>query len=187
MNVTRIPLAAFAALALLSGCCTSSPYDRMENWLIREDAICKFAINADLIYVQDRLYDDMSVIASMNAYAQGAVGGGRFVGMARVFSSLVACADDMDLALEWYFSRQHVGKRPFFFIGEGRGGALLKAYEEAHSDELKDDGLVASFYTDERDSDFVTDRIVAEVRKGIVRVRYREQWGREMPAGMLKD
>ena len=183
MKVSRIlPV----AIVLLAGC-FSSPYDHMENWLIREDATCAFAVQADIIYIQDRLYDDMSELPSMNAYAQSSVGGGRFGGTACVFAPLVANADDLEKALKWYFRHQHVGKRPFFFIGEGRGGALLKAYEEDNAESLRGDGLAASFYTNNRDGDFVTDKIVVEVRNAILRVRYREQWGREMPEGMIKE
>ena len=174
-------------LALLAGCVSSSPYDYMENWLIREDAICDFAVHADIIYVQDRFYDDMSALSSMNAYARSAVGGGRFGGNVCVFAPLIANADDLERALKWYFKHQHVGNRPFFFIGEGRGGALLKAYEEENADDLKDDGLAASFYTDRQDAEFVTDKIVVDVRHAILRARFREQWGREMPEGMLKE
>lgn len=184
MKVSRI---LPATLALLAGCFTSSPYDCMENWLVREDATCAFVVHADIIYLQDRLYDDMSAIASMHAYAQSAVGGGRFGGTICVFSPLVANADDLKQALKWYFRHQHVGKRPFFFIGEGRGGALLKAYEEENADSLRDDGLAGSFYTDNRDADFVTDKTIRDIRNAILRVRYREQWGREMPEGMIKE
>ena len=121
-----------ATLALLAGCFTSSPYDCMENWLVREDATCAFVVHADIIYLQDRLYDDMSELASMNAYAQRAVGGGRFGGTICVFSPLVANADDLEKAFKWYFRHQHVGKRPFFFIGEGRGGAIFIVLHEFH-------------------------------------------------------
>ena len=176
-----------AALALLAGCCTSSPYDYVENWLLREDAICDFAVQADIIYLQDRLYEDLSSLSAMSAYAKRAVGGSRFGGNVCVLSPLVANADDLERALKWYFRHQHVGKRPFFFIGEGRGGALLKAYEEENADSLRDDGFAAGFYTDNRDADFVTDKIVVEVRNAILRARYREQWGREMPEGMIKE
>ena len=165
----------------------ATPYDYMENWLIRDDATCAFAVHADIIYLQDRLFDDMSALASMHAYAQSAVGGGRFGGTICVYSPLVANADDLEKALKWYFRHQHTGKRPFFFIGEGRGGALLKAYEEENADSLKGDGFAGSFYTDNRDADFVTDKTIRDIHNAILRVRYREQWGREMPEGKIKE
>ena len=178
---------AIVLAAILAGCFTRSPYDYMENWLVRDDAIRSFAVGADVIYLQDRLYDDMSAVSTMDAYARSEVGGERFTGVARVFSPLVACADDLELALKWYFRHRHEGRRFFVFIGEGRGGALLKDYETAHYESLKDDGLVVSYYTDDTSGGFVTDKMVGEIRNAITRMRYRDQWGRDMPEGMLKE
>lgn len=178
---------AVALLALLAGCAHHSPYDYMENWLVREDAVRDFSVHADVIYLQDRLYDDMSTVGLMFAHAQNEVGGDRFKGVARVFSPLVANSDDLERALDWYFRHHHKNGRPFLFIGEGRGGALLKAYEEDNADDLKDDGLLAGFYTDETEGGFVTDRMVKVIHNSIMRKRYLDQWGREMPESMLKD
>jgi hypothetical protein len=87
--------------------------------------------------------------------------------------------------MDWYFWHSDSG-RPFVFIGEGEGGALLKAYEESNSDDLKEKGLVASFYTEVSNEGFVKDWMVREVRDAVSRRRYRMQWGREMPDSMLK-
>ena len=83
---------AIAAAALLAGCWTKSPYDYVENWLIREDPARPFAIHADLIYVQSELYLDMKALPAMHSYAKSEVGYGRFKGVARVFSPLIANA-----------------------------------------------------------------------------------------------
>ena len=48
----RIVVIALAAFTV-AGCLTS-PYDQVENWLIREDAVRAFAIPADVIYVQKK-------------------------------------------------------------------------------------------------------------------------------------
>ena len=178
---------AIAAAALLAGCWTKSPYDYVENWLIREDPARPFAIHSDLIYVQSELYLDMKALPAMNSYAKSEVGYGRFKGVARVFSPLIANAEDLEKALDWYFSHHHEKNRPFVFIGEGAGGAILKAYEEENSDWLKKKGLVKSYYTDTARKGFVNDSMVREIRNEIIRARYRAQWEREMPADMLKD
>ena len=176
-----------AIVALLAGCASKSPYQYMENWIIRDDAVRPFSVHADLIYLQHRLYNDMSSLPSMTAYARSEVGGKRFAGIARVFSPLVLDAGDLENALDWYFSCQHTKHRPFVFIGEGAGGALLKAYEAENADRLKDAGLVASFYSEETQGGFVTDAMVLEIRNAISCARYRNQWGREVPEGMFKD
>ena len=177
-------IAVAAAVALLAGC-RHSPYDYAENWLIREEAVRPFAVQADVIYLQGFLYTNIAALAEMNSYANSEVGRGRFNGVARVFSPLVAGSDDLELAMEWYFSHGHSGNRPFVFIGEGECGALLKEYEEANSEGLKQKGLVLSCYTENSHEGFVKDWIVRDVRDALTRRRYRDQWGRDMPSNMI--
>lgn len=182
----RICALAFFAVALVAGCRTKSPYDYMENWVVRENAVRSFAVAADVIYLQDRIYDDFSAIPAMNYRAKQEVGNGRFDGLARVFSPLVANADDLELAMDWYFDNRD-GDRPFVFIGEGAGGEMLKAYEEDNAGRLKGKGLIASFYSDMENGAFVTDDMVQEIRGAVIRYRYRATWGREAPEGQLKE
>jgi len=171
------------AFALIVGCrSTKSPYDHLENWLIREDPTRPFAVPSDIIYIQDVLYADMSMVSAMSSYAKDAVGKGKFNGVARVFSPLVATPADVELAVKWYFDNHHTGRRPFVFIGEGRGGALLKAYEKENAEQLEKKGLVARFYTEKPYEAFVSEDVVREIRDTVARARYRAQWGREMPA-----
>ncbi len=177
----------FASI-LVGGCFSSrSPYDHLENWLIREDPVRPFAVAVDIIYVQGDLYVDMNNVAPMYSYAKDAVGNGKFDGLARVFSPLVAAPEDVEMAIKWYLDRHHTGNRPFAFIGEGVGGEMLKAYEEENADRLLKLGLVASFYTKKAYKDFVTEEMVREIRNAVARARYRAQWGREMPEGMIKE
>ena len=177
-------LSAIAIAALLAGCCLwrKSAYDYLENWLIREDAVRQFSVGADVIYLQGALYTNVANISEMTTYALDEVGRGRFSGVARVFSPLVANAEDVENAVEWYFGLRH-GRRPFVFIGEGEGGALLKAYEEENAEKLKEKGLLVSFYTESSREGFVKDYMVRAVREAVTRWRYREQWGREAPGG----
>ena len=184
MKATSI--SAVLATAFLAGCCLlSSPYDYAENWLVREDATRQFAVPTDIIYMQGVLYTNVADVAKMSAYAQGEIGKGRFGGLARVFAPLVANAEDVEMALTWYLRHHHGRNRPFFFIGEGACGALLKQYEEQNEEDLRDEGFVASFYTEKSHEGFVTAEMVREIRHALARSRYREQWGREMPSGML--
>ena len=179
-------LLTVVACVSLSGCLSSSPYNNMDSWLIREDSVRKFVVPADVIYVQGDLYTRMARIPMMLEYAKSEVGNGRFIRLARVFSPLVATQDDLEEALKWYFWHHHDSERPFVFIGEGEGGRLLKEYEQRHVEKLKKDGLALSFYTDEYRKGFVTDEMVQEIRGAIARARYRAIWGREMPEDMLK-
>jgi hypothetical protein len=158
----------------------------MDNWVIRESAVRPFAVPADVIYLQDKLYDDLKSMPAMNYRAKHEVGNGRFDGLARVFSPFVANADDFELAMDWYFKNRE-GDRPFVFIGEGVGGAILKAYEEDNKRWLKGKGLVASFYSEIENGPFVTDDMVKDVRNAVMRYRYRYTWGREAPEGMLAE
>ena len=176
------------AMVLLAGCCLlSSPYDYMENWLIREDAVRSFSIPADVFYLQSDLYANVESLPLMSAYAKAEVGGGRFAGLARVFAPLIVSEGDLDRALDWYFRYHHERKRPFFFIGEGKGGALLKAYEEKNANFLKAAGLLKSFYTDEARKGFVTSDMVKEIKASITRARFKAIWGREMSQMMPKE
>lgn len=181
-----IAATAFAVATLLVGC-RKSPYDYMENWVIREEAARPFSISADVIYLQDRLYVDMHAVPSMVTYARSEVGGERFRGVARIFSPLVASYDDLEMALDWYFSKHHDDRRPFAFIGEGEGGALLKAYEEENYDKLKKKGLALSFYSEKTANGFVTDDMVYKLKNAVTKMRYESQWDRDMPEGMLRD
>ena len=175
-----------AACVSLSGCLSTSPYDYVENWLIREDPVRAFVVPADVIYVQGDLYTKMVNVPMMLDYAKSEVGNGRFHRLARVFSPLVATQDDLEAALKWYFRHHHDSKRPFVFIGEGEGGRLLKEYEQRHVNDLKEDGLTLSFYTDEYRKGFVTDEMVQKIKIALARVKYHAIWGRDMPEGMLK-
>ena len=172
--------AIFAAALLALAGCRSSPYDYMENWAMREDAVRSFSVGADLIYLQGALYTNVSAVAGITAYVRSEVGKGRFTGIARVFSPLVEREEDLEMALDWYFDNCG-GGRPFFFVGEGEGGALLKAYEERNSEELREKGFVASYYTKNSHEGFVKDWLVRAVREGVTARRYRDQWGRDMP------
>ena len=178
-----IPLLLFAAL--VSGC--KSPYDYMENWLMREDAVRPFSVPVDVIYVQDRLYVSMNALPEMMSIAMDAVGREKFSGFARVFSPLVASEEDVEDAVEWYVENHNSTGRPFALIGEGRGGALMKAYAEENADWLGKKGLVATFFSELPDKYFVTDEMIRTIRNRAAGVRYRRQWNREMPAGMLDD
>lgn len=177
------PIFAALSVVLVAGCC--SPYDYSENWLVREDATRPFAVPSDLIYVQSIPYTNVSDIARMSTYTRNEVGNGRFGGLARVFSPLVSNSEDLEKALKWYLSHQHDSGRPFVFIGEGECGALLEQYEAKNAEELREQGLVASFYTKIPHSGFVTKKTVQEIRNALARRRYREQWDRDMPSDML--
>ena len=189
MNVRRMARFALAALvaAVLSGCSFyGSPYDRTENWIIREDPVRPFAIPADVFYVQSTLYESAANFHMMDSYAKAEVGKKRFKGLARVFCPLIATQEDLNKAVEWYFKYHHTWGRPVVFIGEGEGGRMLKAYEEDHDFMLKKRGLVASFYTEDSHKGFVTDEMVSKIRVAVARSRYRETWKREMPDQMLR-
>ena len=178
--------ATIIAASALAGCTTSSPYDYVENWLIREDPVRTFVVPSDVFYVQGSLYSNVAHVPLMYSYAQTEVGRKRFSGIARVFSPLIANSDDLEKALDWYFKYHHVKDRPFSFIGEGEGGALLQAYEKEHEEKLKRLGLVASFYSDKARKGFVTQDTVREIKEAVAKARFRAVWGRDAPEGMLK-
>ncbi len=178
--------ATILAASVLAGCITSSPYDYVENWLIREDPVRTFVVPSDLFYVQGSLYSSVTHVPLMYSHAQTEVGNNRFAGVARVFSPLIANSDDLEKALDWYFKYHHAKGRPFTFIGEGDGGALLQAYEKDHEEKLKSLGLVASFYADRAQKGFVTQDTVRQIKEAVAKARYRTVWGRDAPEGMLK-
>ena len=181
----KILIPILLVAALMSGC--KSPYDYMENWLIREDAVRPFAVPVDVIYVQDQLYVDLTALPKMQSTALDAVGRGKLDGFARVFSPLVASVDDVDKAVWWYLKHHNGSGRPFALIGEGEGGSLMKAYAEKNADWLEKKGLVASFFVSLPDKDFVSEEMIRAIRNRAAGVRYRRQWGREMPEGMLGE
>ena len=143
-------------------------------------------VYADLIYLPDDLYVSMANLHNVKVRTRNTVGYGRFENIARVYSPLVATPDDLEKAMDWYFSKQHQKDRPFVFVGEGKGGELLKAYEDARYDGLRGKGLAASYYSDGSCTNFVSDKMVEDIKEVFMRVKYRQQWGREMPEGMLK-
>ncbi len=181
----RLPSVIILA-SVLTGCVSSSPYDYVENWLIREDPVRTFVVPSDLFYVQSTLYSNVAHVPLMYSYAQTEVGNNRFAGIARVFSPLIANSDDLEKALDWYFKYHHTKGRPFSFIGEGEGGALLQAYERENEEKLKSKGLVASFYTDHARKGFVTQDTVRQIKEAVAKARFRAVWGREAPEGFLK-
>lgn len=178
----------FAIAAFSSGCLSSkSPYDYMENWLIREDAVRPFAVPVDVLYVQDRLYFHSESLPEMQTIAMDAVGREKLAGIARVFSPLVASEEDVEKAVEWYIKHHNGTGRPFALIGEGEGGALLKSYAEENAVWLKEKGLVANFYSKLPDKDFVSEVMIDTIKRRAVTVRYRRQWKREMPVNIIDE
>ena len=161
--------------------CASSPYDSLESWLIREDAVRTFVVKADIIYVQGELYTKSANVANMHAYANSEVGRGRFHGFARVFAPMVAMPEDVESALDWYFSRHYKEGHPFIFIGEGEAGRYLHEYEIANEKGLRTKGLVASFYDEATHDHFLTEEVEHEIRDAIARAHYRSVWKREIP------
>ena len=178
---------AILLASALAGCTFTSPYDYAENWLIREDPIRTFVVPSDVFYVQDSLYRNVAHVPLMHTYAQTEVGNGRFQGIARVFSPLIATPDDLEKALDWYFKYHHEKGRPFSFIGEGEGGALLQAYEKENESSLKRKGLVASFYTDEARKGFVSQDTVRQIKEAVAKARFRMVWGRDAPKDLLNS
>ena len=178
-------LALLVVAAAVSGC--RSPYDYMENWLVREDAVRAFSVPVDVIYVQDQLYVDLTALPKMQSIVLDAVGRGKLDGFARVFSPLIANEDDVENAVKWYVKHHNKTCRPFALIGEGRGGALLKAYAEDNVDWLEGKGMVASFFSDVPDEEFVSKEMIHTIKNRAAEVRYRRQWGRDMPDGMLGE
>ena len=170
-----------AALAMLCGCSSTSPYDYSDSWLIMESPLRPFVVPADIIYVQGTPYTKGVDISELHAYANSEVGRGKFASVARVFSPLVANADDVEEAMSWYFEYHHEAKRPFVLIGEGECGRMLKEYEVVRAKKLRKMGLVASYYTNWSHEHFVTEEMVAEIKQKIANVRYRHVWDREMP------
>ena len=187
MKVNRIAVPLLLA-ACAAGCFgTKSPYDYAENWVIREDPVRAFAVPSDVFYVQSLLYTNAAIVTHIYAHANNEVGNGKFSGVARAFAPLVATPDDLEKALAWYFRYHHEGNRPFVFIGEGDGGAMLKAYEEKNYGSLKKKGLVASFYQEIPDSGFVTEEMVKKIKLAVARARYKNVWWREMPDTMQDE
>ena len=171
----------------LAGCQLNSPYRYTENWLLNEAAIRPFAVSADVFYVQSALYKNISNGQLMYSYALSEVGKGKFNGVARVFSPLVANEEDVARAIKWYLSHYHQRKRPFFLIGEGEGGKLLKQYEQDHQSALKAIGLAGSFYSEVGHKGFVTNDMVKEIKSITEHVRFRSTWGREMSEEMVHE
>ena len=87
---TRKAFLLLLLAAALTGCQSQSPYRYADNWLINEAATRSFAVPADVIYVQGALYHNIANVSLMFSYAQSEVGNGKFNGIARVFSPLVA-------------------------------------------------------------------------------------------------
>jgi len=173
--------------ATLAGCWSCSPYNYAENWLICEGATRPFAAPADVFYVQGTLYNNVANVPMMYSHALAEVGKGRFKGVARVFAPLVATEEDVARAFGWYALRFHERKRPFFLIGEGEGGKLLKRYEQKNLEALQAMGLAGSFYTDVGHKGFVTSDMVKKIKSIIEHVRFRAIWKREMPEEMVHD
>ena len=179
----RLLLLVVLALTL-AGCTHTSPYDYVENWLVREDPVRTFVIHADVIYVQNELYTKLADVQKMQDHVRLEVGHDKFSGIARVFSPLVASPEDMEAALKWYFRHHHKKHRSFVFIGEGEGGRLLREYEQENADDLKEMGLVASYYSDEHKRGFVTQEMIDEIKELVALARFRQIWGKDMPDGL---
>ena len=187
--MTGARICSLALLAIpLAGCVShSSPYDYVENWLVREDPIRTFVIPADVIYVQSELYTRRADIQKMQDHVRLEVGQKKFSGLARVFSPLIASPEDLEAALKWYFRYHQKKDRPFVFIGEGEGGEFLREYEDKNADELKEKGLVVSYYSDEYKKGFVTPEMIDEIRELVANARFRYVWGKDMPDGEPTD
>ncbi len=93
--------ATILAASVLAGCITSSPYDYVENWLIREDPVRTFVVPSDLFYVQGSLYSNVAHVPLMQSYAKTEVGQTRFSKIERGFSSLLSYSANLARDLAW--------------------------------------------------------------------------------------
>ena len=64
---------------------------------------------------------------------------------------------------------------------------VLQVYDEKNADDLKEKGLVASYYCDEHKRGFVTQEMIEEIREAVARARFRHIWGKDMPDGLPSD
>ena len=62
-----------------------------------------------------------------------------------------------------------------------------KLGKEKHADDLREKGLVASYYCDEHKRGFVTQEMVEEIKEAVARARFRKVWGKDMPDGIPAD
>ena len=184
---TRSAFLLLLLAAAVAGCRSHSSHRYSENWLIYEAATRPFAVPADVLYVQGALYHNIANGPLMYSYALSEVGRGKFNGVARVFSPLIANEGDVASAIKWYLMHCHQRKRPFFLIGEGEGGKLLRQYEQDHQGSLKALGLAGSFYSEVGHKGFVTSDMVKKIKSITEHVRFRATWGREMTEELVHD
>lgn len=153
------------------------PYSFVDNWLIRQNAVPPYFAEYDVFYAARELYEpvDYPVDLYDYAYAQTVEMFGKKV---RIFAPLIHDAGDVEAAVEHYLGHYHRGKRHFVFLGEGKGGELLKAYAEENAGALKRRGMVAGWYSPGSEG-MVTSNLVEEVGRAVKFARYEQEWGRE--------
>lgn len=168
----------FGAMAL-AGCSSKpGPYSNVDNWLIRQNAVPPYFAEYDVFYAARDLYVpvDYPVALYDYTYAQTVDKFGKKV---RIFAPLLHDAADVETSVEHYLDHYHGGKRHFVFVGEGKGGELLKAFAAKNESSLRSKGFVEGWYSTNGAPGMVTAELVTEIGKAVKFAKYEQEWGRK--------
>ncbi len=177
MRYTSIILLAFG---MLWGGCRSDLYSHADKWLLRDNAVPRYAARYDVIYVGPNIYNEGDDLLEMHSKAVRE-SREKFSDKVRYFAPLVNNRRDFALAMKRYLRLYHGrGERPFVLIGQGDGGRLLHAYFLDNERKLVKRGLIGEYYFDGNEHDFVNPVLVVEIEDSYIHYHNTRIWGRDM-------
>ena len=141
--------AAIAAVVLISGCSSTSPYEYGTNWLIRENDIPQYYSKFDLFYIGKAPagYGDTHEIQFnwTKTHTNDIFGRG-----VRVFAPEIQNPDVQNItdALKFYLENFHEPGHPFVLLAEGKAADLLYQAMQKVSGITVKNGFIAAYLPD---------------------------------------
>ena len=168
------------AALLLCGCVSTRLYSPLDKWLLRENAIPRYAAKFDIVYIGPERYEQGMDLLAMHSKAVRECMD-KLESKTRVFAPLVSNDKDVEKALKRYLKLYHGHRqRPFVVLGQGRGGMLLHTYCLNNKRKLKRAGLILEYYSDAEEGDILDEKLAREIEEAYLHYHNRKIWGREI-------
>lgn len=170
------------------GCSSSGVYRELDGWLVCENARPQYHAFYDVFYAAPAAYVGQGEYpyAQHNQTLEETT---RMFGHhVRVFAPIYHNAADVEQALEHYIDTYHGNglpwpenddTRPFVFVGEGQGAAILSEILMRRESWLLKRGFVGFWCSPGTAEGFVTPELVNEINQNVKRVLYLRAWNRD--------
>ena len=186
-RAARLVAACGVALALC-GCSSPGVYRELDGWLVCENARPQYHAFYDVFYLAPEAYSGTGEYPYA-LHDQVMEETTRMFGHhVRVFAPIYHDIADAERALDHYLDLYHGNglpwpmnddSRPFVFVGEGQGAAIVAEILLRRESKLRKKGYVGNWCSPGTTNGFVTAELVADIGQSVKRVLYLRAWERD--------